>query len=1180
MSDLICPNCGMEMPSETVAGAHGLRCPACGQKVSLKDKAGEKAEKKAGSAKAPPPKAPAAASKEVPLVTEKIFRPTDEFHAASRPEAPAPAPAPAPGSSAVKIAVKPPENGDAVLTQPVVSPSKLPVEGPGHTVEAKGLASSEEKLGTRASAESDGVFQPPVGSLTDLVIGKTIGGCRILSLLGRGAMGAVYKATQLSLDRLVALKTIRQDFCTDENFLSRFRQEARTVGRFSTPHVVQIHEVGYDQGVHYLVMEYVSGGNLRSFVENQPDKRLSAEDAIRFIRQAAEGLLEAEKLKIIHRDIKPENLLLDHNQRLKIADFGIAKVLSASVQMTATASILGTPLYMSPEQAQGRALDQRSDLYSLGATFFHLLTGIPPIKGDSVYDLLQKKSEIDFLSPMEMLADHSVPEDLSSMVEKMTALHAEDRYVSFQELIEDLDRISEGKSIKAAPPPRGKAVARRPEKRASRKLAATLAVLLVLGGGGYAAWRYYTTIVTQGPRNDSSQISSTHPAGQQKSGQKPSEQQPSGSGAVAASTSTSPSTESTGSTTKEPPPAASTTTSPPVEPPLTGDDVKVQVIAIKNKLRQDPGSQVGKDADELLKKILPHGADFKEYKEELEKLRRDNEHGNRVKDQLLATDGEIAKLKEEAAVPFKNYPALWTSVQEILTAPDSAGLELKNWLQDETRSRAKRLQELAEAALGKHQEQLRAKESQLQNWEIDLTDFKPLVESLEEAKTTLRKVFPERFDRWDQLLPASQVSGFKEASAKREKAEQKIQSLKKDLGGIETVLAGLQKATSGPEKIHTEVKSGLEKIKNDLAAFEKENPRAPVAALKKQLEGLAGQEMAWGNHLALFQTALQSFAERRLEATAQTMDALRQDRLENPLLEKLAAGREDMVRAFKALFENLNLDEAGMLFASAQGQLEGLGGCARYPQECLARLKELRGVTGELRDMAPVPGGKVLISEKETSKDIEGFFIDRYEVSIKSYGEFVKYLVGKKLEEVRSLWPPEVDEALYQDYASLPPSAQENTDPTWPVEEVNYYQAQAYLLWKKKDLPTLEEWWLAAKGSLKGGRHRDLPSLSADLRKSAEFPVAVNRGGIVQGFSSQYSVHHLAGNVAEWLKVKGKGTRQSQLAGGCYLNNDEDHFTGKNRDTMALNDTRQGYGFRGVVRPKEFFKGLLPDEKP
>jgi serine/threonine protein kinase len=268
---------------------------------------------------------------------------------------------------------------------------------------------------------------------TDNVIGKTIGGCRIDSLLGRGAMGAVYKARQVSLDRDVAVKVIRPEMMTDPRMLKRFEVEARTVGKFNSAHVVMVHDVGFEHGVHYLVMELVQGKNMREHTKLLAGGRLPAGEAIPLLRQACKGLEEAQRLGVIHRDIKPDNLMLTDRGVLKIADFGIAKPMHEDFNMTMTSELIGTPLYMSPEQCQGKAdLDFRSDMYSLGATFYYLLTGEPPIRASSVYELIQTKTKLENLCLWKALAELDQNHPLSRVIERMTSLDREDRYESYE----------------------------------------------------------------------------------------------------------------------------------------------------------------------------------------------------------------------------------------------------------------------------------------------------------------------------------------------------------------------------------------------------------------------------------------------------------------------------------------------------------------------------------------------------------------------------------------------------------------------------------------------------------------------------------------------------------------------------------------------------------------------------
>ncbi|MBL9076617.1 MAG: protein kinase [Planctomycetes bacterium] len=304
---------------------------------------------------------------------------------------------------------------------------------------------------------------PPAGKAKtpkapDPLLGQTLGGCRIDALIGRGAMGAVYRARQISLERDVAVKVIRPEMMTDPRTLKRFEVEARTVGRFHTQHVVMVHDVGFEHGVHFLVMELVQGKNLRDHVKLLAGGRLPAAEAIPLLRQACLGLEEAQRVGVIHRDVKPDNLMLTDRGILKIADFGIAKPVESDFSMTLTSELIGTPLYMSPEQCRGAAdLDFRSDMYSLGATFYYLLTGEPPVRASSVYELIQTKTKLENLCLWKALPELDQDNPLSRVIERMTALERDDRYASYEALLRDIAVVEQGGEVAA--PTKGGAAA-------------------------------------------------------------------------------------------------------------------------------------------------------------------------------------------------------------------------------------------------------------------------------------------------------------------------------------------------------------------------------------------------------------------------------------------------------------------------------------------------------------------------------------------------------------------------------------------------------------------------------------------------------------------------------------------------------------------------------------------------
>jgi serine/threonine protein kinase len=218
-----------------------------------------------------------------------------------------------------------------------------------------------------------------------------VGGHRLLKRIGRGGMGEVYKALQLNMDRVVALKILTPRLAKDEKYIARFRREARAAGRLNHPNLVLVYDVGEDAGKHYFSMEYVEGRTVKEVLKREG--RFTPASALTIIEQIAAALECAHRGKIIHRDIKPDNILLTANGTAKLADLGLAKVLEGSLHESETQAgvTMGTPRYMSPEQARAEAsLDHRADLYSLGATLYHMLTGEAPFDGSSSLDILLK----------------------------------------------------------------------------------------------------------------------------------------------------------------------------------------------------------------------------------------------------------------------------------------------------------------------------------------------------------------------------------------------------------------------------------------------------------------------------------------------------------------------------------------------------------------------------------------------------------------------------------------------------------------------------------------------------------------------------------------------------------------------------------------------------------------------
>ena len=236
--------------------------------------------------------------------------------------------------------------------------------------------------------KASGFVPPPVEQIR-----KLFPQLEIIELVGKGGMGAVYKARQPALDRLVALKILPPGAAGDAGFAERFNREARALARLNHPHIVAVHDFGQVGGQPYLVMEFVDGPNLRQV---EQAGRLTAAQALEIVPQICEALQFAHNEGVVHRDIKPENILLDKRGRVKITDFGIAKILGApsgKSSLTGAKDVLGTPHYMAPEQVEHpQAVDHRADIYSLGVVFYELLTGELPL---GIFQPPSKKVQVD-----------------------------------------------------------------------------------------------------------------------------------------------------------------------------------------------------------------------------------------------------------------------------------------------------------------------------------------------------------------------------------------------------------------------------------------------------------------------------------------------------------------------------------------------------------------------------------------------------------------------------------------------------------------------------------------------------------------------------------------------------------------------------------------------------------------
>jgi len=294
----------------------------------------------------------------------------------------------------------------------------------------------------------------------------------ILQLLGQGGMGAVYKARDIELERTVAVKVIRPDLASHPEILRRFKQELILAREVTHRNVIRIFDLGQASGVRYITMEYVEGRDLRALLHEK--KKLTPEEAVPIFLQIAAALEAAHSAGVVHRDLKPQNILVDKEGRVYVMDFGVARSLETP-GMTQTGALMGTPEYMSPEQAKGLKADARSDLFSLGIIFYEMLSGVSPFEADTAMATMFKRTRERAVPLAE--AGSGVPVFLSDIVSKCLEIDPEQRYPSARAIIEDLEKWKSG-TVRSAMNPAARWLKYAP--RQQKWLAAGIAACLVL----------------------------------------------------------------------------------------------------------------------------------------------------------------------------------------------------------------------------------------------------------------------------------------------------------------------------------------------------------------------------------------------------------------------------------------------------------------------------------------------------------------------------------------------------------------------------------------------------------------------------------------------------------------------------------------------------------------------------
>lgn len=282
------------------------------------------------------------------------------------------------------------------------------------------------------------------------MLNRKIGKYDVIERLGRGGMAEVFRAYHASLDRYVAIKVLHAFLADDPEFKGRFEREAQNVAKLKHPNIVQVYDFDYDppSESYYMVMELVEGPTLKDRLQGLSDQGslMPIAESLRIIREAAGALAYAHSRNMIHRDVKPANLMLDHDNRVVLTDFGIAKIVTGA-QFTASGGMVGTPAYMAPEQGLGEAGDERSDLYSLGIILFQLVTNKLPYDAETPLAIILK--HLNTPTPLARAFKPDLPEAIDRIIAKAIAKESDDRYQSAADFIRDLERAERGEPVEA-----------------------------------------------------------------------------------------------------------------------------------------------------------------------------------------------------------------------------------------------------------------------------------------------------------------------------------------------------------------------------------------------------------------------------------------------------------------------------------------------------------------------------------------------------------------------------------------------------------------------------------------------------------------------------------------------------------------------------------------------------------
>ncbi len=350
---------------------------------------------------------------------------------------------------------------------------------------------------TGGDTQSTGPVEGLQARLQRIVAGQY----RIERMLGRGGMGMVFLAQDLTLEREVAIKVLPPDFSSDPQVIKRFQQEAKTAAKLDHPNIIPIYRVESAEGLNFFVMKFISGTSLEDVLESK--QPLSYDYIQRILSEAARALGHAHSRNVVHRDVKPANIMFDHDGRVMLTDFGISKALQSAGGLTGTGMIVGTPHYMAPEQAKGQPVDGRADQYSLGIVGYRLLSGQLPFSGDSVHTILYK--HIFEPAPNVAALRPGIPRNLTDAIQRALSKEPSERFPTMEAFADAVRGTAMSGAADATTPLPTPPAAIPPTvgtRRRSRAPLVALAVVVVLAAGSLAAFlgfRGRTAAVPAGP---------------------------------------------------------------------------------------------------------------------------------------------------------------------------------------------------------------------------------------------------------------------------------------------------------------------------------------------------------------------------------------------------------------------------------------------------------------------------------------------------------------------------------------------------------------------------------------------------------------------------------------------------------------------------------------------------------